>query len=257
MSFGSRALVGVLVVAVLGTACSGETSQPSEVRPTGPPKIRPAVVSDHAAQLDEELADRPAGSQEEQAASQYVLGHLQLAGYFVELDAVPVENLVESTNLLALPPSGEEPETIVAVAYDADEDTASGSTVGAFIELARALYAAAPEHRVEFVALGGEATDEHLGSRRLAQQLRDDEASPDVLMLVPAPGDRVGFVGSLAADLEDAARDAGIDPGTAPPTGVYGVDVFAEAGFDSAVVGGGSAKDLGALLLAYLAPGDG
>ncbi|MDQ4096211.1 MAG: hypothetical protein M3174_08415 [Actinomycetota bacterium] len=246
----------LLTLVVIGqVACQGSTSRPSEVGPTGPPDVRTEVIADHAQQLDEELADRPAGSQLEQAASQYVLGHLQLAGYFVQLDAVPVANLVESTNLVALPPSGEEPETVVAVAYDAQETDEGGEAVGVFLELARALYAAHPDHRVEFVALGAENTAEHLGSRRLAQQLRDEERSPRVVTLVAVPSDEVGVSGQLADEFETAAEDAGVSLGEPPPSAAFGgVDVFERAGFESAVVGGGTPADLGALLVAFLAP---
>lgn len=256
-SSATSRLVLLVVVALFVASCGGATSRPSEVDPTGPPELRTDVVAEHAAQLDEELGDRPAGSQREQAASQYVLGHLQLAGYFVQLDAVPVANLVESTNLLALPPGGEEAETVVAVAYDADEGSDSGEAVGVFLELARALYVAEPDHRVEFVALGAERTDEHLGSRRLAQQLREEGRSPDVITLVSVPGD-VGVTGELAAEIKRAAEKAGVETGAPPAPDSYGgVDVFERAGFASAVVGGGSDEDLGAVLLAYLAGDDG
>ena len=240
--------VAVVLGVALG-ACGGAGSRPSAVDPTGPPTVRPAVVDRHAAQFDEELADRPAGSQEEQGASQYILGHLQQAGYFVQLDSVPVANLVESTNLVALPPSGESTQTIVAVAYDADEDTpSSGETIGVFLELARALYASAPDHRVEFIALGAETTREHLGSRRLAQQLREAERDVDVITLVSTTG-MFGARGSLAPGITDAARAAGVDAGDLPVGDR--VDVFAEAGFESALVGG-PADDLATALLAYL-----
>ena len=241
-------------MAVIAAACGGPTSRPSEVDPTGPPNIRTDVVADHAAQLDEELADRPAGSQREQAASQYLLGHLQLAGYFVQLDAVPVANLVESTNLVALPPSGEEPDTVVAVAYDAEADMDTGEAVGVFLELARALYAADPEHRVEFVALGAENTAEHLGARRLAQQLRDENRLPRTITIVASPSDDVGAVGALADEIEAVARAGGVAFGAPPePSTFGGINVFERAGFESAIVGGGSPEDLGTVLLAYLA----
>ena len=244
----------MLVVGLLA-ACGGPTSRPSEVDPTGPPTVRPDVVADHARQLDEELADRPGGSQREQATSQYVLGHLQLAGYFVQLDAVPVANLVETTNLVALPPSGEQPDTVVTVAYDAEEGEERGEAVGVFLELARALYAADPDHRVEFVALGAETTEDHLGSRRLAQQLRDEGRSPEVITITSAPTEEVGAVGSLAPDIERAADQADVRTGAPLAASSFGgVDVFERADFESAVVGGGSAQDLGAVLLAYLAP---
>ena len=238
------------------SGCSGPTSQPSQVDPTGPPTIRPEVVADHADQFDKELSDRRAGSQEEQAASQYVLGHLQQAGYFVRLDAVPVGDLVESTNLDALPPNGEAPTAIVTVGYDAATNEAPlGSTVGTFLELARALYAAEPEHRVEFVALGAETTADHLGSRRLAQQLRDEGSSVDVVSIVPG-GPEVGATGDLAAGFLDAARAEGIPVGDPPEIEGYGVDVFDRAGFNSMVVCG-APEDLGAVLISWLTRDDG
>ncbi len=241
-------LLGTALVTAL-VSCSNAEPPPSAIDPSGPPKVRPAVVADHAAQFDEDLADRPAGSQEEQGASQYILGHLQQAGYFVQLDAVPVANLVESTNLLALPPSGEPAEIIVAVAYDADADTPpSGQTIGVFLELARALYAAAPDHRVEFAALGAETTTSQRGSRRLAQQLTEEERDVDVITLVPDGGGGVSARGALAPEIAAASQSDEVD---SDDLSDEQIDVFAQAGFDSALVGG-SASELGATLLAYL-----
>lgn len=241
------ALVGVL------SACGGAEPPPSEIEPTGPPTVRPGVIAAHARQFDEEIAERPAGSQEEQGASQYILGHLQQAGYFVQLDSVPVANLVESTNLVALPPSGEPAETIVTVGYDADDDTPpSGETIGLFLELARALYAAEPGHRVEFVALGAETTVDRRGSRRLAQQLREEERDVDVITLVPG-AKSLGARGSLADAISEAAREVGLETTDLP---AEQVDVFAQAGFDSALVGG-PPQELARALLAYLQEGDG
>lgn len=250
LTFTRRAPAVALIIVL--AACGGDTSRPSEVEPSGPPSVRPDVVQDHAAQFDDELSDRQAGSQQEQAASQYVLGHLQQAGYFVQLDAVPVGDLVESTNLVALPPSGKDPETIITVAYDSPgESAASGAAVGTFLELARALYAADPDHRVEFVALGAETSAEHLGSRRLAQQLRESGSTVSVVTIAPG-GESLGVVGALAAGIERAAEQEGIEIGEPPrPEDYGGVDVFAEAGFDSAVVSG-PPDDLGSVLIAWL-----
>ena len=247
-----RIPAGCVVATLVLAGCSSGTTQPSEVDPTGPPSVRAGVVSAHAEQFDEELADRPAGSQQEQAASEYVLAHLQQAGYFVQLDAVPVANLVESTNLVALPPGGEDATRAVVVAYDADESTTeSGETIGVFLEVARALYALDRDHRVEFVALGADQTENHLGSRRLAQQLIEQERDLDLITLAPGM-ERFGASGALAEGIASAAREVGVDE--MPPVDpelVGGVDVFAEAGFDSAVVGG-PASDVGRVLLEYL-----
>lgn len=237
---------------LLAGACVGGEPAPSRIEPTGPPRIRSEVVARHAEQFDQELPDRPGGSQEEQAASQYILGHLQQAGYVsVQLEAVPVENLVESTNLVALPPGGEQAETIVAVAYDARESTRSGESIGLFLELARALYVADPDHRVEFVALAAEMTEPHLGSRRLAQQLRDEGRSPEVITLVPGI-EQPSVRGALADEIVAAAREVDVGMRSSLPASAAGdVDVFAEAGFDSALVGG-PAADIGTALLVYL-----
>ena len=240
-----------LAVAVFAASCGGPTSRPSEVDPSGPPEVRPDVVARHAEQFDGELEDREAGSQEEQGASQYVLGHLQRAGYFVRLDAVPVANLVESTNLVALPPSGEDPHTYVVVAYDTfGSETPSGEAIGIFLETARALYSADRDHRVAFAALGAEASDDHLGSRRLAQQLRDEGGDVRVVSIVPGEGE-VGAAGALVDDFEQAASSESVTLGGAPEQSIYELDVFARAGFDSLVVTG-PPVDLGAVLLAFL-----
>lgn len=245
-----------LAVVALASSCGGPTSQPSEVDPSGPPEVRPDVVARHAEQFDGELEDREAGSQEEQGASQYVLGHLQRAGYFVRLDAVPVANLVESTNLVALPPSGEDPHTYVVVAYDTfGPTTPSGEALGTFLELARALYAADPDHRVAFAALGAEASEDHLGSRRLAQQLREDGTDVRVISIVPGEGE-AGASGALVDEFEQAASSESVTLGGAPDQSIYELDVFARAGFDSLVVTGRSV-DLGSVLLAFLQDSDG
>ena len=246
---------GAVALLLVAVACGGGGARPSEVEPTGPPTVRPEVVRAHAEQFDDELSDRPAGSQQEQAASQYILGHLQQAGYFVQLDAVPVEDLVESTNLVALPPSGAEPTTAVVVAYDAEKRSPeAGETIGVWLEVARALYVAEPDHRVEFVALGAERTADHLGSRRLAQQLIEQERDLDVMTLVPGM-DRFGARGSLGDDLAAAAEETDVaEVGSVDLDLVGGVDVFERAGFDSALVGG-PPGDVGAALLAFLAGG--
>ena len=246
----------VLAVGVFAASCGGPTSQPSEVDPSGPPEVRTDVVARHAEQFDGELEGREAGSQEEQGASQYVLGHLQRAGYFVRLDAVPVANLVESTNLVALPPSGEDPHTYVVVAYDTfGSGTPSGEALGTFLELARALYAADRDHRVAFAALGAEASEDHLGSRRLAQQLRDEDGDVRVVSIVPDGGE-VGAAGALVDQFEQAASSESVTLGGAPDQSIYELDVFARAGFDSLVVTG-PPGDLGSVLLAFLRDSDG
>ena len=234
MRLPSLALLGLLL-----TACTGAATDDVELEASGPPRVRPAVVERHAAQFDEELPDRPAGSQEEEAAAVYLLGHLQRAGYVVYLDPVPVENTVRGTNVVALPPSGEDPEAVVAIPYGtrAERDP-SGASLGMWLELARALHVAEPDHSVEFVALGAEFTsvdDGLLGSRRLAQLLLDEGHDPAVVNLIPEETGAVAAGGPLAQDLfrvNDDIREL-VFEGEVPER-----DVFGAAGFDQVVLHG-------------------
>lgn len=177
-------------MAVLGllAACSGDAGNPRPISsPVGPPEIQPDVVAQHAAQFEDDLPQRPAGSQQEFAAATYITAHLQQAGYVVELDAVPVEDLVRSSNVIALPPSGEKPEIVVTVAYDTGRTAGSATTIGTFLELARALRVAVPDHSVEFVALGAELTEVNggsLGSRRLIKVFLDEGVRPEIVVIV-------------------------------------------------------------------------
>lgn len=176
-----------MLAVFLLAACSRDTSTQPISSPVGPAQIQSEVVTQHASQFEDDLPQRPAGSQQEFAAASYITGHLQQAGYLVELDAVPVEDAVRSSNVIALPPSGEEPEIVVAVAYDTGKAARSATPIGTFLELARALRVAVPEHSVEFVALGAELTDVNggsLGSRRLIDVLLDRGVGPEIVVLV-------------------------------------------------------------------------
>jgi hypothetical protein len=168
--------------------------------PSGPPEVQLDVVARHAEQFDVDLPDRGAGSQEELAAGSYILGHLQLAGFFPYLDGVPVGDQVRSTNVVALPPSGAEPRYLVTIAYDtgARHDD-RGRYIGLFLELARAIEVAAPDHEVAFVAVGAESADRR-GTRRLAQYLLDEGFEPKVLT-----------IGLAIPEDEDALKAAGFE----------------------------------------------
>lgn len=249
----------LLLLLLLGAACSTLPEGQKATKPaSGPPEVRTQTVEEHARQFDEEEPDRPAGSQGELAASVYIVAHLTDAGYVSRLDAVPVEDLVRSTNVVALAPSGEEPVAFVVVPYDTGRGSAPGGhSIATWLEVARALRAAEPEHDVQFVALGAEhATVEggQLGSRRLAQQLEDEGKSPPVFVVqgVTAGDEPAMFEGAAAGELSEEARalDLPVTP-TATSEGGPG-DVFTAAGFDTTVVGGG-AGSAGPALLAYLA----
>jgi hypothetical protein len=191
----------VLVLLLALVACSSQSGVRPLSSPTGPPEIEDAAVELHASQFDDDLPDRPAGSQQEFAAASYITAHLQSAGYLVELDAVPVEDTIRSSNVVALPPNGESPEVVVGVGYDTTDDVRDiGNGIGLFLELARALRVAEPEHPVQFVALGAEHTGINggqLGSRRLIRLLTDAEIDPEIVQIVLRTGassfQKVGF----------------------------------------------------------------
>jgi len=180
------------------------------------------VVRRHAEQFDAELRRRLAGSQQEEAAAAYILGHLQRAGYAARLEAVPVADTVNSTDVIAIPPGAEDPDILVAVGYDtghgSDDD---GAAIGLFLELARALARAQPRHSVEFVALGAERSlidGGLLGSRRLVRLLLDEGQDPLVITIEEVGGTsgRFAAVGNSAEALLSRADDLGIE-GTADP----------------------------------------
>ena len=206
-------------------------------------------------QFDDKLAPRPAGSQDEFAASTYILAHLQDAGYTPLLDPVPVENLVRSTNVVAFPPRAEAPTFVVAIPYDtAPEFPSNGLALGEWLELARALYAHEPDHTVAFVALGAEHASVgggDLGARRLAEYLIDKKLSPVVITLGSVSTEGVVFdaSGSAAESLDAIARTATAEPARPPvdETSTAG-DVFARAGFAQATVTG-SVEGIGRVLL--------
>lgn len=248
-----------MLAALAASACTGEAPSPAPAAPSGPPAVQPDAVARHAEQFSE-LGDRPAGSQAEQAASVYLLGHLQQAGYAVLLDAVPVGDLVRSTNVVALPPAGGEPGVVVVTPYDTGPGHPGDPHVlGLFLELARALRAAVPDHGAEFVALGAdnaEAPESHLGSRRLARTLVEAGDSPFVVVLEdenPCPGFAVSVAGRPPADLRavllNVARERpdGCGPASSPARAI-----FTRAGLD-AVSLVGDPKPVGRLLLTFLA----
>lgn len=241
-----RIAYAVLILAGFGvmTACSGDEEGPAPaIAAGGPPEVRAEVVERHAAQFDRDLESRPAGSQQELSAATYILGHLQRAGYGARLEAVPVENLVSSTDVLAVPPGGAVPATVVAVAYDTAAGTRGfGADIGLFLELARALKVADPEHDVLFAALGAENTalgGGNLGSRRLLGLLDEQGADPLVLTIEGVGPGPVCIDGS-----EPLAGTPGC--GAPAPAGPY-----AEAGLLHAVASG-APEPLGRALLDLL-----
>jgi hypothetical protein len=227
----------------------------------GPAEVRAEVVEDHADQFDEDLVDRPAGSQQEFAAASYLTGHLQRAGYRVRLDSVPFRDTVRSTNVIALPPGGDEPTAVVVVPYDSTPSAPElGPDLGLFLELARALRVAKPDHSVQFVALGAELTAEgggNLGSRALAGELADIEGPPPVVSLMIVPGGGFRAPGPAGDALNEIAMDLDLPharPLSVPiaPAHLRATEIFEEAGIPHAIAAGGI-EEIARVLLDYLA----
>jgi hypothetical protein len=250
-----RSIVLATAIVLIGAACGSEVPQRPEASPSGPPSIQSRLVARHAEQFDVDVPVRRAGSQEEQVAATYLLGHLGNAGYATLLDGVPVGDLVRSTNVIALPPGAPEQEIVVVVPYDTDSDAGpTGLAIGVFLELARALRVANEDHRVSFAALGAERIDiqdGRLGSRRLVQYLLDLERKPFVIVI-----STVSRSGALIVDGDRADEIHG--PGVHTLVGFESPTraVFEAAGFEAAVVAGG-ADAVGDALLEYLTTGAG
>jgi hypothetical protein len=251
----TRHAVAVLLALGLAQGCSAQpTSDPAPPQSSaGPPRVRAEVVARHARQFNEDDPDRPAGSQGEQIAAAYLLAHLQSAGYRAFLDAVPVSNLVRSTNVVAAPPSGQRPLVAVVVPYDTPPggNRVSGggaADLGLFLELARALSRARPEHRVSFVALGAEraeVTGGRLGSRRLVVYLRERSLEPLVVVLDDIDLD-ARSVRATGAGASEVVAGAARGPAEGPVA-----EVFEAADLDVLTLSGG-AREAGGALLDYL-----
>jgi hypothetical protein len=251
----------VLLALFLGAACTGSTEDGSAPGgPEGPAEVQLEVVDEHAAQFDEDLPDRPAGSQQEFAAATYITGHLQKAGYEVRLASVPYKDLVRSTNVVALPPGGEPIEAVVTVLYDtASNMQPHGSDIGLFLELARAARAAEPEHHVQFVALGAEVTGEsggNLGSKTLADELAELDEKPPVIGLLEVSSGGFRAPGPAGDELNEIALEMDIPlarPLSEPllPAYLRSTQVFLSANVPHAVAAGG-VEEIGRVVLQYL-----
>lgn len=218
------------------------------------------AVEDHAAQFDEELAERPAGSQEEFAAATYLTGHLQRAGYEVRLESVPFKDTVRSTNVVALTPGGGDPTAVVTVAYDTTSSSPPlGQDLGLFLELARALRVQEPDHNVQFVAVGAELTIEdggNLGTRALARELQDLDPMPPVVTVMVVPGGGFRALGSAGDALNSVSLELEVPVGrplTVPivPVHLKATEILDEAGITHAIAAGGI-EEIGTVLLEYL-----
>lgn len=254
----SLRLPALLLVAA--AACTGSTEEAPVRAPQGAPEVRLDVVDEHAAQFDQELPQRPAGSQEEFAAATYITGHLQQAGYEVRLASVPHKDLVRSTNVVALPPGGEPISAVVTVLYDtASNMQPHGRDIGLFLEVARALHVREPEHHVQFVALGAEVTAEdggNLGSKTLAAELSDLDEKPPVIALLEVSSGGFRAPGPGGDELNEIALQMDVPlsrPLSEPllPAYLRSTHVFVDAGISHAIAAGGI-DEVGRVVLAYL-----
>ncbi|MDP9069089.1 MAG: hypothetical protein M3N53_12200 [Actinomycetota bacterium] len=247
-------------VAVLA-ACTGSEAEPAaRADAPGPAEVQLDAVEEHARQFDEDLPQRPAGSQQEFAAATYITGHLQQAGYEVRLASVPYKDLVRSTNVVALPPGGEPIEAVVTVLYDTTPSTPPhGRDIGLFLEIARALRVEEPNHRVQFVALGAEVTAENggnLGSRALAEELAELEEKPPVIGLLEVPGGGFRAPGPAGDDLNRIALDLDLPlarPLSEPllPAYLRATTIYAGERIPHAVAAGG-VEEVGRVVLEFL-----
>lgn len=251
----------LLLCLVLLAACRGEPERSlAGPVPEGPPEVEVEAVQEHAAQFDDDLDERPAGSQQEFAAATYLTAHLQRSGYEVRFEAVPFKDTVRSTNVVALTPGGEEPSAVVTVAYDSTPSMPPlGRDLGLFLELARALRVREPNHNVQFVALGAElATDSggNLGSRVLAGELQDFERRPPVVTVMVVPDGGFTAPGANGDELNGLARELGLltrPSATGPVTAHHlkATAIFEQAGLSHAIAAGGI-EEVGTVLLDYL-----
>jgi hypothetical protein len=244
-----------LLLAMLGPACFSRSSGHGPPPQSGPPRVQPGVVAQRARWFDHNDPIRAAGSQQELVASSYILARLEEAGYVVSLDPVPVGNLLHSTNVIALPPSGEA-ATAVIVDYDTSSSAPSdGVALGTFLEVARALRVVEPRHKVEFAALGAEhiaVNGGQVGARSLIELLKSQSPLPRIVRIgdlrqgVP----NVSVAGPAARSIRSAARSAHLvvqAAGSAPK------DLFTAAGYAETVIDGNAAA--GSVLLAFLTAG--
>jgi hypothetical protein len=174
---------------------------------------------------------------------------------------VPVGDLVRSTDVVALPPSGDDPLAVVVVPYDTAPDLPpQGEDLGLFLELARALRVQEPTHPIEFVALGAELTHRDggsLGTRRLVKLLVDAELRPTIVSIAVWPEDGFGATGTeVASELNRIAMGLDLErarPSTDPafPSLLDSTKASAAANLDFAVASGG-AQEVGRVLLSWL-----
>jgi hypothetical protein len=250
-------LIG-LSIAVIGCSTTTPPRSGARAEPPGPPEARPEAIERHATQFADELPERASGGNEEQVAASYILGFLQQAGYPGRLDAVPVADLVRSTNVIGTPPRGAPPEYLVAVPYGTPPNVAlDAHSIGVFLEVARALTVRDAGHAVEFVALGAEFAEQEagtLGSRAMATLLHEESLEPQIIYLSPElSGDSFYAEGPLASEFEPASS-AGAAP--LPDVALAAEAAYRSQGFEVTVIDG-DPEEVASALLEFLSESTG
>jgi hypothetical protein len=247
----SSLLVALALVAAALPAC-GRSAGAGRTPKPGTPNVRLDVVSQEARWFDAQDPLRAAGSQQELTAASYLLGRLERAGYTVNLDPVPVGNLLHSTNVLALPASGHV-ATVVIVDYDTSAAAPSdGAALGTFLEVARATQASQPNHTVEFAALGAEhvvVNGGQVGSRSLIELLKDQSPHARIIRIaaIRSGGSGISASGPQAPTIAKAGDKDHVRTNT---SGGVQDDVFTSAGLTETTVAGG--LSVGPVLLTFL-----
>ena len=259
----SRLFLATICLAAAAIACPTQESVAPAPDPTGAPEVSVEQVEEHAAQFDAEVPERAPGSDEEFAAASYLLGHLQLAGYGTFLDAVPVQDLIRSTNVVAFPPSGDDPEKLIVVEYGtAKGGPDRGIELGLFLEVARALRIAEPDHAVGFVALGAATEQEEasLGAERLAAFLDERDLEPTIVEFWDVPnaevtfkayGDPTGLLNDIANRLDPDCGGRNACAMTDETVRLPDHDLWEQEDLTQTVITG-QPEEIGAVLLKWL-----
>ncbi|MCZ0716939.1 M28 family peptidase [Aerococcus kribbianus] len=120
---------------------------------------------DHMANLGQVIGSRPAGTEKEYTARDYIVSQLQAMGYHVDIQAFDFADKGEvktSHNISALKAGEEDKEIILGAHYDSVTDGGStgaddnASGVGVLLENAQRLYGVRTRYGIRFVSFGAE-----------------------------------------------------------------------------------------------------
>jgi alkaline phosphatase isozyme conversion protein len=178
--FGRRPVIALLLLASLLLPASGAVAQQA---PDFAAAVTAESVMAHVKALAVDIGARPAGSESETRAADYIAGKLREWGYDDEVQEFGIASssgagaaASTSRNVIARR-SGDDQVVVVGAHMDSTgpgtgaDDNASG--VAAMLAAAEALKDVEPVHTIVFVAFGAEEVG-HLGSDEYVQSLGDD-----------------------------------------------------------------------------------